>query len=144
MVWVDPAGLAYLIFDRTSQTIALYHDTGKVWGSWWANSGTPGTYSPITTGQYELAPANITHVSLLGSPLWYLTVQDAWGPARVPLEPTPSTDKAIRAAGRTGGFFLHGGTSVGTAGCAEMENPDLLDLLSILESIGTPVGLTVN
>jgi RHS repeat-associated protein len=153
---IDPEGLAYMVFDPKAGELRLYHDTGRGWGCWHAQTGRPGDdLLPITQGKYRADPRNISDVRDRNVG-WWLRLkrsyrdQDSWGPTRLTLELTPDTDRRIRGQGRRqhllgspGGFFIHGGTHPGTAGCIRLSNPDVEGLFGILEGIGTPVGLTV-
>jgi len=142
VLFVDPLGLAYIVIELGNQTLTLYHDTGKVWDSWAAQSGIPGKYAPIEPGKYRADPRNISCVTWT-RPWTLLRDQEGWGPQRLTLGPTPETMKRIRKAGRTGGFFIHGGITAGTGGCVQLSNQDVEDLFNILRRIGTPIGVTV-
>jgi RHS repeat-associated protein len=154
---IDPEGLAYLEYTGGYQgTLTLYHDTGNVWVSFPGRSGLPGTYDPATPGKYRVCPSMITRTNdpniSAGRLWWRMHVSrrpDSWGPERVPIDPTTETDKRIErrtnqhAGGRPGGFFIHGGTHTGTAGCIRLSDDDATRLFMELRRIRRPVGLSV-
>ncbi|WP_205287716.1 tlde1 domain-containing protein [Luteibacter yeojuensis] len=65
---------------------------------------------PIPEGVYWVAPAE------LWSNAWYRPVsRSAWGNHRLTIHPFPETETHGR-----GGFFIHGGTTPGSAGCIDL------------------------
>jgi hypothetical protein len=120
-------------------TVALYHDTGVVWGAWPAHSGRDNGSGSIVDGRYRVDPDMIRH----RRPWSRNWPEESWGLERLTLEPTPRTQHGIEEAGRTGGFFLHGGTHDTTLGCVRLGNEDLEELFNILEEIGTPIELKI-
>jgi len=155
LVWVDPEGWAYAeatIGPNGQGELRLYHDNGKLSGRWCAQSGLPGQYDPVVPGNYRLDPRSITDARRPGIRFWRRwRDREGWGPARIPLEPTAETEARIRRTQRryqggfhTGGFFLHGGTTPGSAGCVQLSNRDLDQFLKILrEDIKSPIGVRV-
>jgi RHS repeat-associated protein len=156
---IDPEGLAYLEYKGGYRgTLTLHHDTGTAWMSFPDTSGLPGRYDPATPGEYRVCPNMITRTADVTGPngdlrfmsrLYFTREPDSWGPGRVPLVPTPETNGRIQhrrnqhLGGRPGGFFIHGGTHPGTAGCTRLSDDDACRLFARLRKIGTPVGLTV-
>jgi len=118
---IDPFGLDYILFDGTRLTW-VFEKNGKPTGkrTFPAFSGAKQTAYGVparrlTEGNYwtssaqEQLIADKPHLSF-----------DDWGPIRYRLTPDKATAARITADGRTGGFFIHGGTSEGTLGCIEM------------------------
>ena len=102
---IDPEGLAYLVYAGGYEgTLGLYHDTGDLWMAFPGKSGLPGSYDPITPGRYRVCPDNITRTADVTGPygdlrfmfrLRFTRRADSWGPERVPLDPTPETNRRI-------------------------------------------------
>lgn len=93
--------------------------------SWTAVSGKPGPrgafdYSadrqrlggegPIPAGEYWISPAELWE-----RPWYGFGMGDPWGNYRVTLHVSPATQTYGR-----GGFFIHGGTTPGSAGCIDL------------------------
>ena len=144
---IDPEGLAYLKYYQQPHTplgcnrgtLVLYHDSGRAWGEWGAHSGGANGGRSIVGGRYRVDPRMISY-RRPWSRNWPV---GSWGQQRLTLDPTPRTRHAIGAAGRSGGFFLHGGTHGTTTGCVRLQDDDLGELFGILKGIGTPVELEV-
>ncbi len=69
----------------------------------------PGT-GPIPEGDYWIDPTQLVSLDRL----WDVGKEPAWGTHRVTLHPYSNTNTYGR-----GGFFLHGGTTAGSAGCID-------------------------
>lgn len=70
---------------------------------------------PIPVGVYFIYSDELSAPGLLGSTYRFLRRRADWGSFRVPLHPAPQTI----TYGRTG-FFLHGGSWPGSAGCIDV------------------------
>jgi len=106
---LDINGLDSLKFD--GKNLILLDETGNAVTSWGATSGTEGGYSPIPEGIYTTSPSD---KELKGGA--------AWGPFGYRLHESLMTRLINRIVGRDGGFFIHGGTIPGTAGCIEFKD----------------------
>ena len=153
---VDPDGLAYLVFDGTTLTLWSDDGTGKPRKVFTvpAYSGAPGSgkrdqgvenYGPIPEGEYTLDPSqtsSYTESWLDGvlHPRKYNSSPEGWGPKRVPLDGRRGTNMRGR-----GGFFLHGGDYVGSAGCLDV-GPWILYVLRMVSALtgGKPIVLIVD
>lgn len=121
--------------------LVYYDDNGNEVRSWQAVSGLPGTsredqfkygIGPIPEGTYTVDPSQSTYrfdgkvvnnpfsaippaVFIPSHPVWYNDdgLGRAWGNYRTPII-------GPNAPGRTGGYFLHGGSTPGSAGCIDM------------------------
>jgi hypothetical protein len=112
-----------LTFDGRTLTM-----TGSMSGSWPAVSGRPAgdgsfdysperqhqmSVGPIPAGGYWLDPSQL--VDLRERWLYSIRYEMAWGTHRITIHPFDSTHTFGR-----GGFFIHGGTSAGSAGCIDL------------------------
>jgi RHS repeat-associated protein len=100
--------IAVTTIETKRKTKFVYNDKNQKW-SW---SG------PIPAGKYWLTPseeANWTNA------IRHTTATDSWGNYSWPLHAYPETNTFGR-----GGFFLHGGTLWGSAGCIDVKNSDAL------------------
>ena len=106
------------------KNLRLVGDDGKTKWEGRAYSGKPGTTAadqtkpwlgPIPAGRYTLNPNEISHVTGLRYSL--RSVTGDWGHYRAPLHPAPGTDTHGRD-----NFFLHGGSTPGSAGCIDICN----------------------
>ena len=116
--FIDPFGLTELVFDGRGVTIR--DDNGNFQGYVPATSGRPGSTDPrapwegpIPEGDYSLDPAEISEGN------WLRDLFGDWGDYRVPLKPVEGTETFDRS-----GFFLHGGTEPGSAGCIDVGRRD--------------------
>lgn len=124
-----------LTFDGTVLTMF-----GAVSASWPAVSGRPDAaggfdYSPtrqhltnvgpIPAGGYWIDPTQL--VDLQSRWLYSWLYETAWGTNRITIHPFDSTHTFGR-----GGFFIHGGTTPGSAGC--------IDLTTSMESFARQLG----
>lgn len=74
---------------------------------------------PIPAGRYWIQPSQLWENNLFKSVL--RSPRGAWGNFRITIHPYPSTQTHGR-----GGFFIHGGTAPGSAGCIDLvRNIDL-------------------
>lgn len=115
-------GPQYLVMDATSGRGSSMNNPGDI------NLFKVG---PIPPGSYSLNPSEIST-----GLMWSLTrnMKGDWGSFRVPLHPQFDLPD-----GRTGGFFLHGGSIPGSAGCIDcggglFGNDNTKALLDILNS----------
>lgn len=147
-----------LKFDGTY--VKAYED-GVLVQSWLAISGDArGEYldpqytnmedhGPIPEGNYTVDPnayqsiSNISNANYLASFLNKITgrgqwpgVETAWGSERIELTPDSGTDVFDR-----GGFFMHGGSFPGSAGCIDFL--DESSFMNYITSVGQPVTMTV-
>ncbi len=68
---------------------------------------------PIPAGEYWIQPSQLWENNWLKSRL--VSPRAAWGNFRLTIHPYPGTQTHGR-----GGFFLHGGTAPGSAGCIDL------------------------
>jgi hypothetical protein len=119
---IDPFGLDFIHFEGTRLTWVFEKD-GKQIGKRTFPAYSGGNYatktSPPATGitegtyytSFKLEESTADNPKLPFEP---------WGPLRYKLIPDDATAARITAQGRTGGFYIHGGTVKGTLGCIEM------------------------
>lgn len=72
---------------------------------------------PVVPGNYTILSKEVDRPSFLYNLLRRL--KGDWGSFRVPLHPDAATEAEIRSLGRTGNFFIHGGSIDGSAGCID-------------------------
>jgi len=70
---------------------------------------------PIPPGEYTLKTSDIDDASLARDLGRYLLRREDWGDFRAPVKPTEDTETFGRD-----GFFLHGGSHAGSAGCIDV------------------------
>jgi RHS repeat-associated protein len=131
VVGCDPWGLWTFVFTGTK--LKIYRDDGKLTTIIPGFSGKPGAtkldqakmnFGPIPEGNYYINPNEDQFRSF--NPISWLGVGYAfwdgagWGDRRIPIHPAPGN----RVKGR-GGFFLHGGTMIGSAGCIDIGPNDI-------------------
>jgi RHS repeat-associated protein len=135
---VDPQGLAYWLFD--GKNLTLISDNGKrrrVVAVIPAVSGKPGStgrdsnrrdYGPLPNGEYYLDPREIGRSSWLPFGNDYFPFWGDWENCRVALHPKRRTNTFGRS-----GFFIHGGTEMGSAGCIDVGPNDerVIDLVQV-------------
>jgi len=129
---VDPSGtkqpcIKTLVF--TGDTLKIFDEKGNEIMRIAAYSGLPGTTAadqnrpnigPIPEGTYWIDPSEVVELSdnpwarLPGGAV-YESNLDSWGHYRVPLHPDPTTNTYGRS-----GFYLHGGTMIGSQGCIDV------------------------
>ena len=112
-----PNSVAALTFDGT--TLTIHYQSGATRG-YPSTSGRPGVtdptirdQGPLPSGVYLLNRGDITEGGFLRS------LTGDWGDYRVPLNPVPGTNTFGRD-----GFFLHGGSRPGSAGCIDCGGAD--------------------
>jgi hypothetical protein len=118
-----PQSTVELLFDGSTLTM-----TGAADLTWPAVSGRPdksggfdysperqriGNVGPIPAGEYWVDPEQLVDLT----DRWFYSVrfEDAWGTHRITIHPAGETHTFGR-----GGFFIHGGTSPGSAGCIDL------------------------
>ncbi len=128
--YVDPSGLTRMIFDvgkgrlwidperKGSKPYDVSATSGK---GRCMNNPTCGdklNEGPIPPGEYYIQTKDLTDPSLIGDLMRNYRPDHPgdWGDWRVPILPSPGT----KGPGRTGGFFLHGGSFPGSAGCIDI------------------------
>jgi RHS repeat-associated protein len=139
---IDPWGLDSLRFDGKKLTVI--NDKGKVTNLWSATSGRPGTrpqdsydefIGPLPEGGYSVDPSNTNY-----DRWWKIGWgdNDDWGNVRTPIIPKPGTYTNNRR-----GFYMHGGSTPGSAGCIDLtdENENFHEWLKGQDG---PVDLTVD
>jgi hypothetical protein len=115
-----------VVFNGTE--LVIYDDNYKIIFRVPAYSGKPSSskldqdkvnYGPIPEGTYLIYPAEVGNASYLpwtwpgaDYPFWDW---GAWGSKRVPLHAHPANPVTDRS-----GFFLHGGSDIGSAGCVDI------------------------
>jgi len=134
---VDPNGLDTLVFTGTH--LKHFNDEGELVKMYPAFSGKPGSskaderiqdVGPIPQGRYFIRPSEAgenfeddfggaVRAGADGSGRDYCAPVTSWGQARVPIHPTDGTNTFNR-----GGFFLHGGDEIGSAGCIDIGHRD--------------------
>jgi len=67
---------------------------------------------PIPAGRYWITPSEIWEAGIIN---WILGRTSAWGNFRISIHPYPDTTTFGR-----GGFFIHGGSTPGSAGCIDL------------------------
>jgi L,D-transpeptidase-like protein len=84
-----------------------------------ATSGRAGAYAPIPKGRYWIQPDQLWHCNTLRQVSLWLQNSDCnssgWGMYRITIHQYPGTQTKGR-----GGFFLHGGNHIGSAGCINL------------------------
>lgn len=84
-----------------------------------ATSGAPGRFAPIPAGEYWIQPDELWHCNAIRKLSFWLSGtscdSSGWGQFRITIHPFPSTN-----TGGRGGFFIHGGNHVGSAGCINL------------------------
>ena len=141
--FLDPSGLDSLVAQPNAAanagTLTHYDDRGSVVNTYPYTSGRPGVTDPgvagkgpIPPGSYSLDPQQISEGGFVRNLL------GDWGQYRVPLVPDSSTETYGRS-----GFFLHGGTKPGSAGCIDVGSGDK-ELFPVLMAVEDPIPLTVN
>ncbi len=128
---VDPNGLDYYVFD--GYWLIMYDDYGRELDRTMAASGQPGTTpldtglsnkGPLPEGEYEIDPGEIGHYTTSTLDDWfnggYTGSIDGWGNRRASLHPVNGTNTKGRS-----GFFLHGGTYFGSAGCIDIGHAEV-------------------
>jgi hypothetical protein len=128
------------------RTLTLYADDGTVKWQGSATSGRPGAtsadqakskFGPIPEGSYTTG--HIFHEQGLAKVVFEIRTLGAdYGNYRTPLTPTAGTD----TQGRTS-FWLHGGTTPGSAGCIDV-GPRDVSLFTLLRQATGPVPLIVD
>jgi RHS repeat-associated protein len=119
---IDPLGLTTINFDSSTGTVAVDPEVrGRSPYNMPATSGRPNCgcdasakdEGPIPTGSYTL------NVDQLTNPGWFGDVlrnfRGDWGDWRAPLTPNAGTNTFGRS-----GFFVHGGSLPGSAGCIDI------------------------
>jgi hypothetical protein len=91
---------------------------------------------PIPAGTYWLDPEQLVNLSERWLYSW--RYESAWGTHRITIHPFGST----RTFGR-GGFFIHGGTSPGSAGCIDLTT-GMASFARTLGSIPRPAKVKLN
>lgn len=148
---LDPSGQAYWVFDGRGMT--LISDDGRHKrpiitipavsgrpGTTPADAGKPST-GPLPPGEYSVDPGGIGYWGPIPWPGTDFTGgHGSWGDARAPLTPKPGTNTHGR-----GGFMLHGGDDVGSAGCIDVGGNDLL-IMDLIKnwSGGRPMTVVVS
>jgi type VI secretion system (T6SS) effector TldE1-like protein len=67
---------------------------------------------PIPAGRYWITPSEIWEAGIIN---WIIRRTTAWGNFRISIHPYPDTATFGR-----GGFFIHGGSEPGSAGCIDL------------------------
>jgi RHS repeat-associated protein len=121
--YTDPSGLTSLIYDAGLHVLRVDPER-KGWAPYMlpASSGRPGCgcsemdkdKGPIPLGGYEIQTNEISGGFFKNTYRYVIKRQD-WGNWRVSLHPRPGTDTHGRS-----GFFLHGGSWPGSAGCIDV------------------------
>jgi len=129
--YVDPVGLHTMAFD--GDRLYWYDDDGNLIDSTPAYSGKPGStptdqntpnFGPIPEGEYYIDPDEDQYRSYnpfgilfgMGYPFW---LWEPWGDRRIPIHAAPGNNT------KRGGFFLHGGVYIGSAGCIDIGSADV-------------------
>ena len=84
-----------------------------------ASSGRTGVYEAIPKGKYWIEPDELWHCDNLRQAVFWLERsscnESGWGMYRITIHPFPNTN-----TGGRGGFFIHGGSHTGSAGCINL------------------------
>lgn len=146
MAFTDPFGLLADTLKYNGRTLTLFADDGTVKWQGSATSGRPGatsadqrreSFGPIPEGTYATGRIFNEH----GAEKMVFRVRTLfrdYGDFRTPLTPVSGTD----LQGRTGHFWLHGGSEPGSAGCIDVGMRDA-SLFTLLKQIGAPVPVVV-
>ncbi|WP_371367099.1 hypothetical protein SRRS_11960 [Sporomusa rhizae] len=94
---------------------------------------------PIPSGKYTLYPKEVS-VGIYGRSIIWSYFGD-WGKYRVPLHPNPGTDVSGYDGPRQD-FFLHGGSSFGSAGCIDVGDNDV-ELFPLIMKSNDSILVTV-
>lgn len=70
-------------------------------------------HGPISEGEYWIQPSELWKNNWIKSVI--RTPHSAWGNFRIAIHPYPNT-----LTHQSGGFFIHGGTVPGSAGCVDL------------------------
>lgn len=133
--YIPPArGGAQLRFNGSVLFLAM--PGGEV-RSYPATSGKGTTYDPIPEGRFWVNPTEFASIGIR-KPWWTASriinqgdspgeawewaekQEEAWGSWRLPIHPFPDTDTTDAGGRVRGGFFIHGGTEPGSAGCIDL------------------------
>jgi hypothetical protein len=93
---------------------------------------------PIPEGRYWITPSEIWEAGIIN---WIIGRTTAWGNFRISIHPYPDTDTFGR-----GGFFIHGGSEPGSAGCIDLTDQMdkfIQDLRSGVSESSCHIPLTV-
>ncbi|MEI8573349.1 DUF2778 domain-containing protein [Methylomonas sp. LW13] len=124
--YIDPKGLTSLYYDTASQILSVYPEQPSQ-SSYFltATSGRPDCIGcdastpnkgAIPSGNYTLNAQDISNPNAIGDLIRNLPGVGAdWGDWRGPLTPNRGTNTFGRS-----GFFLHGGSIKGSAGCVDV------------------------
>lgn len=118
---IDASGLTALIYNLSGKTLTVFTEDQNTlpYTIYNVTSGQPGHSAcdsgkgPVPSGGYSLFTSEISNPGIIGD---FLRNQIGdWGDWRVPLHPDSDTDTHGRS-----GFFLHGGSKPGSAGCIDV------------------------
>jgi len=119
---IDPLGLTAIAFDPSTGTLRVDPELdGRSPYNMPASSGKPNCgcdasakdRGPIPSGSYTLHTSQLSNPGRIGDIL--RNMRGDWGDWRAPLTPDPGTNTLDRS-----GFFLHGGSYPGSAGCIDV------------------------
>lgn len=122
LLYTDPLGLTAIMFDPSRGILTVDPQTkGRTPYTMPASSGRPNcgcdetnkNKGPIPKGNYTLNNKQLTNPGALGDIVRNL--RGDWGDWRAPLTPSSGTNTHRRS-----GFFLHGGSYAGSAGCIDV------------------------
>jgi hypothetical protein len=147
--YVDPFGLTALRYDQSTGSLTVDPENGESPYNIPSSSGKNGSTDqtaknegPIPTGTYTGDVSSLTNPNFLGD--LARNTQGDWGDWRMPLSPNSETETYGR-----NGFFLHGGSGSGSAGCIDfgggITGNDMTDRLlkDILSDPDGKIPLTV-
>ncbi|MDB2387474.1 hypothetical protein N9W21_09110 [Shewanella sp.] len=119
-MYIDPFGLTALEYDQSSGNLTVDPQNGQSPYNISSSSGRNGStdqtaknQGPIPIGKYTGNAGQLTNPRILGDLL--RNTQGDWGDWRIPLKSSDGT----YTFGRDG-FFLHGGSGDGSAGCIDI------------------------
>ncbi|SEB19056.1 RHS repeat-associated core domain-containing protein, partial [Marinobacterium iners] len=120
VMYIDPLGLTALQYDQSSGTLTVDPQNGSSPYNIPSSSGRNGStdqtarnQGPIPTGGYTGNASNLTNPGFFGD--LARNTRGDWGDWRMPLNPNDGTNTFGRD-----GFFLHGGSGDGSAGCIDI------------------------
>jgi len=126
---IDVNGLLFLDFLVSKGTINVYNDDLKFKYSLPATAGDGACMNnpdcadqndkgPIPSGLYEIIPSELNDLSVLKTIKRLISGDGDWGDFSVPIHKSPGSQCVVGCD--RGGFYIHGGVKIGSAGCIDI------------------------